>query len=282
MKKKILLIFLLLIVIFPLNVKALSLDENNITLAKGTSDNIDIYANVETEVSEISFTLTYTTYDIPAYLSLESGLTDTNPNGITHKIIFSNPVSGKIKLGSVKIDVVNNPKVNAGTININAASATTTNGTKINLNAQTINVTIGEPVEDKPIEKKTNLLDKIESKIVKIDLQKDVYEYAVKIKEDIEELDLKVTAKEESYKVEISNQKISELKDNKIIITVKDGDNTEEYIIKVSVEKEKEEKEIEIDEEEFESSYKYKGKWITLIIIMSVILMVGLLLTKKK
>ena len=156
MNKKILLTFLLLIVIFPLNVKALSLDKTNITLAKGTNQNIDLYANVDTEVSDITFTLTYTTYDIPAYLNLEQGLTDNNPNGITHKIIFSNPVSGKIKLGSVGVNVIAYPKVTGGTININAASATTTDGTKINLNAQTLNVTIGEPTEEKPVEKKTN------------------------------------------------------------------------------------------------------------------------------
>lgn len=284
MKKKVLLVYLLLIMILPLNVKALSLDKNNITLASGTNKNIDLYANVDTEVSEISFTLTYTTYDIPAYLNLEQGLTDTNPNGITHKIIFSNPVSGKIKLGSIRVDIVSNPKVNAGTININGASATTTNGNRVNLNAQTLNVTIGEPAPEEPIEKKTNLLEKIESEIVKIDLQKDVYEYTVKIKENIKELDLKAIAKDENYKVEISSQKISELKDNKIIITVKDGDNKEEYVIKVDVEKEKEKEvnELEIDEEEFESTYKYKGKWITLIIIMSVVLVVGLFLTKKK
>ena len=284
MKKRILLVYLLLILILPSNVKALSLDKNDITLANGTNKNIDLYANVDTEVSEISFTLTYTTYDIPAYLNLEQGLTDTNPNGITHKIIFSNPVSGKIKLGSVRVDIVSNPKVNAGTININAASATTTNGTKVNLNAQTLNVTIGEPVEELPAEKKTNLLDKIESKIVKVNLEKDVYEYTVKIKEDIKELDLKAIAKDENYKVEISSQKISELKDNKIIITVKDGDNKEEYIVKVDIEKEeeKETKDIKVDEEEFESTYKYKGKWITLIVIMSVVLVVGLFLTRKK
>lgn len=284
MKKKILLILLLLIVILPLNVKALSLDKNDITLAKGTNQNVDLYANVETEVSEISFTLTYTTYDIPAYLNLETGLTDTNPNGITHKIIFSNPVSGKIKLGSVKVDVVSNPKVSVGAININTASATTTNGTKVNLNSQILNITIGEPVQETPVEKKTNLLDKIESKIVKIDLQKDVYEYTVKIKEDIEELDLKAIAKDANYKVEISSQKISELKDNKIIITVKDGDNKEEYIVKVEIEKkaEKETKDIEVDEKEFKSSYQYKGKWITIIVVMSVALLVGLFLTKKK
>jgi len=283
MNKKILLTILLLIVIFPLNVNALSLDKNNITLAKGTNKNIDLYANVDTEVSDITFTLTYTTYDIPAYLNLEQGLTDNNPNGITHKIIFSNPVSGKIKLGSVGVNVIAYPKVTVGTININAASATTTDGTKIKLNAQTLNVTIGEPpVEEKPVEKKTNLLDKIESKIVNIELQKDIFENKVKIKEDIEELDLKAIAKDENYKVEISSQKITELKDNKIIITVKDGDNKEEYIIKVDIEKEKEEKDIEIDEKEFKSSYNYKGKWIVLIIVTSLVLVVGLFLTKKK
>ena len=125
-----------------------------------------------------------------------------------------------------------------------------------------------------------------EYQIVKIDLQKDVYEYTVKIKENIKELDLKVIAKDENYKVEITSQKISELKDNKIIITVKDGDNKEEYIVKVDIEKEKEKekgnKDIEIDKDEFKSSYKYKGKWITLIGIMSVVLVVGLFLTKKK
>ena len=286
MKKKFLLILLLLIVILPLNVKALSLDKNDITLAKGTNQNVELYANVETEVSEISFTLTYTTYDIPAYLNLETGLTDTNPNGISHKIIFSNPVSGKIKLGSVKVDVVSNPKVSVGAININAASAITTNGTKVNLNAQTLNVTIGEPTLEPPVEKKTNLLEKIESKIVKIALQKDVYEYTVKIKEDIKELDLKAIAKDENYKVEITSQKISELKDGKIIITVKDGENKEEYIVKVTVEKEEKEekdtKDIEVDKEKFESSYKYKGKWVTIIVVMSAVLIVGLFLTKKK
>ena len=118
MKKKVLLVYLLLILLLPLNVKALSLDKNNITLASGTNKNIDLYANVDTEVSEISFTLTYTTYDIPAYLNLEQGLTDNNPNGITHKIIFSNPVSGKIKLGSVGVNVIAYPKVTTGIINI--------------------------------------------------------------------------------------------------------------------------------------------------------------------
>lgn len=317
MKKIIQLLVLLLMAMLPIEAKALSVDKNNLTIEKGSNETIGIYAEVESEITAIEFTMVYTTYDVPAYFNIEAGLTDTNPNGISHKIIFSNPVSGKIKLGNISTNVVNNPKVTAGTINIHSGKAVTINNETINLNAQTINVTI-KTAEDNTNEeqnknddnetetnnsttnnsnnnnnnetpkkeensketKKTNLLDKIESEIVKINLKENVYEYKVNIKEDIEELDLKAIAKDEKYKVEISNQKISELKDNKITITVKDGENSEEYIVKVNVLNNIEE--VEVDEGEFESTYKYKGKWITLIVILSVVLLVGLLLTKKK
>lgn len=282
MKKLFLFIFLSLIAIIPLNVQALSVDKNDLTISNGNSLSIDLYANVKTETTEISFTLVYTTYDVPAYFNLEPGLTDTNPNGISHKIIFSNPVSGKVKLGTIDIKVVNNPKVNTGTITIHSGKANTNSGT-IELNSQTINVTIGEETTtiEEPKEINKNLLKSIESKNVKIKLQDDVYEYSIDVLDTIEELDLNPIAKNEEYSVEISSQKIDELVDEQIIITVKDGDYTEEYKIKVNIVEDKNE-EIEIDEEEFESSYKYKGKWITLIIIMTIILFIGLFLIKKK
>lgn len=276
--KKILLLFMLLVLFLPFNVKALSVDENNLTIEKGGTESIGLYANVLEEVTEISFTLVYTTYDVPAYFKLENGLTDTNPNGISHKIIFSNPVSGKVKLGTIDVNVVNNPKVNNGVINIHSGKAVTNNGT-VNLNSQTINVSIGEKKEEK--EKKTNLLEKIESSIVTINLEDNVYEYDVKIKDNVKELDLKPIVKDSSYKVDVSSQIVEELKDNKIIIKVSDGDYVEEYKINVSIIKDKVE-DIDIDNEEFSETYKYKGKWITLIVIMSFILFVGLFLNKKK
>lgn len=286
MKKIIPLLVLSLIMIIPTRIRALSVDKNDLTIEKNNSETIGLYAEVNSEITEIQFTLVYTTYDVPANFNVEAGLTDTNPNGITHKIIFSNPVSGKIKLGSIKISVVKNPKVTVGTINIHSGKAITSDGETINLNSQTINVKIGEPEENAVIQnndtstKKTNLLDRIESKIVKIDLKENVYEYKVNIEENIEELDLKPIAKDEKYKVEITTQKIKELTDNQIIITVKDGDNTEEYKIKVNTLKN--DKDIDIDKEEFKSTYKYKGKWITMIVILSISLFVGVLLTKKK
>lgn len=286
MKKIIPLLVLSLIMIIPTRIRALSVSKNNLTIEKNNNETIDLYTEANLEITEVQFTLVYTTYDVPANFNVETGLTDTNPNGITHKIIFSNPVSGKIKLGSIKINVVSNPKVTVGTISIHSGKALTSDGETINLNSQTINVKIGEPEENAVIQnndtstKKTNLLDRIESKIVKIDLKENVYEYKVNIEENIEELDLKPIAKDEKYKVEITTQKIKELTNNQIIITVKDGDNTEEYKIKVNTLKNDED--IDIDKEEFKSTYKYKGKWITMIVILSISLFVGVLLTKKK
>ena len=286
MKKIIPLLVLSLIMIIPTRIRALSVSKNNLTIEKNNNETIDLYTEANLEITEVQFTLVYTTYDVPANFNVETGLTDTNPNGITHKIIFSNPVSGKIKLGSIKINVVSNPKVTVGTINIHSGKALTSDGETINLNSQTINVKIGEPEENAVIQnndtstKKTNLLDRIESKIVKIDLKENVYEYKVNIEENIEELDLKPIAKDEKYKVEITTQKIKELTDNQITITVKDGDNTEEYKIKVNTLKNDED--IDIDKEEFKSTYKYKGKWITMIVILSIVLFIGLLLIKKK
>lgn len=287
MKKLIPILFLSLVVILPIKVKALSVDKNNLTIEKNNSETIGLYAEVETEVTEISFSLVYTTYDIPAYFNVEQGLTD-NGTGISHKIVFSEPVTGKIKLGNIKTNVIANPKVKVGTINIHTANAIDTNGNSVKLNAQIINVAIKTtPVENTqepaktttPEEQPKNLLERIESELVEIELKENTYEYTVNIKKDIEELDLKPIAKDEKYKIDITTQKISELKDNQIIITVEDGDNTEEYKIKVNV---LEVDKVEIDDETFESTYKYKGKWITLIVILSIIMVVGFCLNKKK
>lgn len=289
MKKMIQLFALAFVIIFPLNVKALSVDKNSLTIEKGSNETINLYAEVNSEITEIQFTMVYTTYDVPAVFNIEAGLTDTNPNGISHKIIFSNPVSGKIKLGSIKVSVVNNPKESTGAINIHSGKALTVNNGTINLNAQTINVKIGQanennnnnnpvPKDNEETPKNTNLLDRIESEIVNIDVKENIYEYKVDVKEDVKELDLKPIAKEEKYKVEISTQKIEELNDNKITITVADGDNKEEYTVKVNVLKEEETKK----EEKEGTTYKYKGKWITLIVILAGALFVGLLLTKKR
>lgn len=294
-KKMISILFLLIIIILPTNVFALRINENDLSIQKGNKKNIELYTEIDTEVTQINFTLIYTSYDVPGYFNVSSDLTD-NLNGIKHQITFPEPVSGKINLGTINIDVVKNPKVRAGTINIHSASALTINNEKINLKSQTINVNITEEPQEEPIvsnntadndtsveteknTQETNLLEKIESEIVNIGLKQDVYEYKVYIEDELESLDLKPIVKDDKYQLEISSQKIAELKDNQIIITVKDGEYTEEY--KIIVKKLSEQEKIEIDESEFTPTYSYKTKWIVMIVLLSIGLIVGLYFIKK-
>ena len=276
---------ILVLLIGTINVNALSVSKNDITIEKGKSNSIELYANTESEIESVDFTLVFSTYDIPAYFAPADGNTDTNPDGIAHHIILGQASSGKTLLGTININVLTNATDNTGTINLNNPSATSSNGNKINLDIQNINVTVGTPVVEttegkKEEEKKdNNLLEKIESNITKIELKKDTFEYTVTIKDSVTELDLKPVAKDSDTKIDITTQKIKDLKDNKIIITAKNDSTEQKYTINVKTNKENK---IKIDDEEFKGSTSYKSKWIVIIIILIVVLSFSLLFNKKK
>ena len=290
MKKRInyfFVVFLLLISITKVN--ALSVSKNDITIEKGGNDTIELYANTEQEVTSVSFTLVYSTYDIPANFMVNPGYTDTNPNGITHNVIFNENKSGKIQLGTISISVKNFPNDTAGSISIHTASAKTADGNTINLNNQTINVKIGTPVPEEPKqeEKKeevkidTNLLDKIESKIVKIGLIKDQFEYTITIDKDIKELDLKPIAKDEKTEIEIKTQKISELEDNKLLIKTKLNDIEQVYTFNIKIKEKNQIDKSIIDKGEFKENKSYKGKWLIMIVLLVLAFVANILLNRK-
>ena len=292
--------FICLIVTFFMlttGVLALTVSENNIEIPKSDRKSIELSTNSEEMLTSVEFTLVYTTYDIPASFIVNPNYTDSNPNGIKHKIIFSEPINGNIILGNININVVDDPKDNAGTVNIHSAIGYTESGETINLTSQNINVTvlnnretntetneIEKPKEDKHEETKEfdkNVLKEIKSDLVKINIQKDIFEYTITINNDIEKLDLEPIAINESYKVEISNQEIATLEDNKIKITITDDKgNKIDYIIKVNILKDI--SDVEIDNTNYKEKNTYKGKWIILVIIFSTILLFGLILTRKK
>ena len=290
MKRILKLIIIAVILLIPIgSVSALTVSENDVKIPASGSKSIELSTSSEELLTSVEFTLVYTTYDIPANFIVNSNYTDSNPNGIKHKVIFPEPISGKITLGNVNINVVNNPKDTAGTINIHSAVGYTETGKIITLNAQNINITIGEesnintnkPSNDDNSNTNKNVLKEIKSDIVKINLQEDVFEYQITIDKDIEKLDLEPIAINDTYKVEVSNQEIATLEDNKINITVTDNTgNKTVYIIKVNILKDI--SSVEIDNTNYKEKNTYKGKWIILIIFFSVILLFGLALTKKK
>lgn len=281
---KLIILSITLFIITP-RVFALSVSEANVTIPPGGGKSIELSTTSDKSLTSIEFTLVYTTYDIPANFIVNNNYTDSSPNGIKHKVNFTNALSGKIVLGTVDIRVVNNPKDTVGTINIHSAKGYTSSGEVITLDNQNINVKIGENTEptivtNQPEEFDKNALKEIKSEKVKIELKKDTFDYTVTIPKDLEELDLVPVATNDNYKVEVSNQKISELTDNTITITVSDNQgNSSTYNIKVN--KLKDIEKVEIDKSDNLPKNTYTSKWLIAIIFFGVIFFFGLILTKK-
>ncbi len=271
-----------LLVVFLINlplVSALSVDSTELTVAKGEKSTVDVYADLKEETTKVSFSLVYTTYDVPATFKAEEGIT-LKTNTTKNTLTFSEAQKGQVKLGTIEISILKSAKANKGTIRLNSATATSKSGNISKLDPVELTVTIGTSTNNSTSVKESNLLKEITSKIVNIDLKDNVYTYEVNVKEDVKELDLVAVPKDEKSKVVISSQKISELKDGKIIINVTSPSNTkEEYTVKVNVLKTDK---VEIDKEEFKADSSYKGKWVVIIIVSVVALLFGFTLSKKE
>lgn len=271
-----------LLVVFLINlplVSALSVDSTELTVAKGEKSTVDVYADLKEETTKVSFSLVYTTYDVPATFKAEEGIT-LKTNTTKNTLTFSEAQKGQVKLGTIEISILKSAKANKGIIRLNSATATSKSGNISKLDPVELTVTIGTSTNNSTSVKESNLLKGITSKIVNIDLKDNVYTYEVNVKEDVKELDLVAVPKDEKSKVVISSQKISELKDGKIIINVTSPSNTkEEYTVKVNVLKTDK---VEIDKEEFKADSSYKGKWVVVIIVSVVALLFGFTLSKKE
>ncbi|CCZ59257.1 unknown [Clostridium sp. CAG:710] len=271
-----------LLVVFLINlplVSALSVDNTELTVAKGEKSTVNVYADLKEETTKVSFSLVYTTYDVPATFKAEEGIT-LKTNTTKNTLTFSEAQKGQVKLGTIEISILKSAKANKGTIRLNSATATSKSGNISKLDPVELTVTIGTSTNNSTSVKESNLLKGITSKIVNIDLKDNVYTYEVNVKEDVKELDLVAVPKDEKSKVVISSQKISELKDGKITINVTSPSNTkEEYTVKVNVLKTDK---VEIDKEEFKADSSYKGKWVVVIIVSVVALLFGFTLSKKE
>lgn len=327
MKKVLGYLVFLSILLISFNVKALEVSKDTLTLKPGESDTVELYANLDTEVTSINFTFVYTSFDVPSRFTVAAGLTD-NATNTAHSITFSEPKSGHVLLGTITTNVVAEPNAKSGTTRISGATAKDSEGNTINLTGVSIQTTIDFPeptpeeIAAKEAEEKarkeaeekaraeaeakakaeaeekarkeaeekakieaemdsetpvidTNLLSSIESNIVNIELRPNVYNYSVTINKDIETLDLKGIAKTPDTEVTISNQKISELENNEIIIKAITSDAEQNYIIKVNIKEDNITTEVKKDS-------SYKMKWIALSVLLTISLGISLMLLKNK
>ena len=138
--KNFLFIFVIISSVFLgiIDAKALEVVELNPTMQKGETKDVELYVNAPSDTKQVKFSLTFLSYDVVG--TFESSLGVLTNSGVSHSISFDEPVTGRVKLGIVKIKVTKNALINAGTINLYNANATSIDGITTKLNNQSINV----------------------------------------------------------------------------------------------------------------------------------------------
>ena len=145
----------------------------------------------------------------------------------------------------------------------------------LNLESESLQVTI-DNTKAKKEEVEGNLIEKIDSNLVQINLKENTYEYNVSVKDDVKELDLKPIAKYQGTNIDISSQKLEKEKDNVITIQASMNDIKEEYKIKVKIEED-----IKINKNHYKQDNSYKKKWSIIMVFFGVFFIIGLFLLKK-
>ena len=270
-------IFRYIIVVFLMTISirkvdALSVDKSEVSLVRGGNISLTLRENFTSKISKIEFNLVYSNKDIKGSFNSSSGIDDNN--GIKHSISYSKPISGEVDIGTININVSNDINSFSGKVSLVSAKAITVDGNSIDLDGPIINVKVEEDVSDSASSDK-DLLERIDSKLVKINLESGVYEYNVLVNNDIKELDLEPVAKDNKTSINISSQKLISGKDNKITIDVSKGSVLQSYIINVSYEEP-----LEIDQSKFTANNNYKNKWLILMGVFG-ILFTGSLITIK-
>lgn len=298
MKKRVFLIlFIIGLLLGKSDVLALTLDKTSVSIPAGDKENIKLYAKLPEDTVKVEFTLVFDSYDIPVYFSPTTGITDKNPDGIKHTLILSEASSNKTLLGSIIARVVNNPSIKTSGADLHSAAAYDSQGNKTILNSQEITITIGKKntatteqnnnssnqetsTTKQEVIKTYNLLQEIKYNNTTIPVVDDVFTYELQVLSSVQELNLQVIPKNDKSKVTISNQKIAELVDNKVTITVTNGKEKQEYVVKINLIKEAQN--IEIDNSEFEPKNGYKGTWVVVIIVAGIGLFFGIVMNGLK
>lgn len=265
---------LLLFFFTSINVKALSVSQTDVKIHKGESINIDVYENIDETINTIDFNLIFTTYDITGDFIPDKKFKDNMLSGTKHSLSFDDDLYGKVKIGTVEIKASSNPKTFNGVIRIDDVPINVTI-----IDSDTSVLPSAE--QEEPEIDDYNLLQKIDSKITNITLKENIFEYTVEINQDVMELDLVPIPKDDSFDVNISSQKIEDLKDNKIIITVSKETLTQEYIINVKIKQDN--PVVETNSNASENFLNtYKNIIISTIIFLSLILVIGIIFYMKK
>ena len=268
---------------FLVNVKALNkiyFDSEDLSVMPGETKEVGVYVDSDSSFTSIKMNVITTSNSI-------------NFAGITYNEAFTRTNNGSSVILTSKTPLKSGSKV--ATINVKAIDSATVGTTgyirvsNVSLNdVQLENASLSVKVSNES--SSSSYLKSVTSNIVKIDFNKDTYDYEYEVSNDVDKMDLVAQAEDSDAKIDISSQTL-EIGENTIKITVT-AKNKDKKVYTFSINrKEKEmEKENQIDEKDddvipisdsVETKKPNKTGFVLLLGILIGVMIIDLVIMKK-
>ena len=264
---------------FLVNVKALNkiyFDSEDLSVMPGETKEVGVYVDSDSSFTSIKMNVITTSNSI-------------NFAGITYNEAFTKTNNGSSVILTSKTPLKSGSKV--ATINVKAIDSATVGTTgyirvsNVSLNdVQLENASLSVKVSNES--SSSSYLKSVTSNIVKIDFNKDTYEYEYEVSNDVDKMDLVAQAEDSNAKIDISNQTLK-IGENTIKITVT-AKNKDKKVYTFSINRK--EKENQIDEKDddvipisdsVETKKPNKTGFVLLLGILIGVMIIDLVIMKK-
>lgn len=266
---------------FLVNVKALNkiyFDSEDLSVMPGETKEVGVYVDSDSSFTSIKMNVITTSNSI-------------NFAGITYNEAFTRTNNGSSVILTSKTPLKSGSKV--ATINVKAIDSATVGTTgyirvsNVSLNdVQLENASLSVKVSNES--SSSSYLKSVTSNIVKIDFNKDTYDYEYEVSNDVDKMDLVAQAEDSNTKIDISNQTLK-IGENTIKITVT-AKNKDKKVYTFSINRKEMEKENQIDEKDddvipisdnVETKKPNKTGFVLLLGILIGVMIIDLVIMKK-
>lgn len=282
MKKKLILLFILMAVIFiPVSVKAenkIYFETDEVNIGLNSTKKINILVDSDEDFTKVNFNLITTSYNVGFY-SVEFNeafvRNASSATGSNYELESKTPQKSGTIIGSVTLIAKDSAYLNEqGYIRLNKASITT-NGL-IDLPSTQLKFMVSNKKSS------NNYLSSLSSDIVNIDFDKEVLDYSVVVKSNVNKLDLVGVPEDSKATVTILDQSLKSNKTKiKVMVKAEDGN---ERIYTVTVNKKNEKKVTATTTKKSMDSFEKssKLKWGIIFFALIIIVIIDVLYIKKK
>lgn len=266
---------------FLVNVKALNkiyFDSEDLSVMPGETKEVDVYVDSDSSFTSIKMNVITTSNSINfAGITYNEAFTRTN-NGSSVILTSKTPLKSGSKVATINVKAIDSATVGtAGYIRVSNVSLN---------DVQLENASLSVKVSNES--SSSSYLKSVTSNIVKIDFNKDTYDYEYEVSNDVDKMDLVAQAEDSNAKIDISNQTLK-IGENTIKITVT-AKNKDKKVYTFSINRKEMEKENQIDEKDddvipisdsVETKKPNKTGFVLLLGILIGVMIIDLVIMKK-